>query len=214
ISFICNYYHLHKTFYILDLLASHLIKNSKTEVPEDVISYGLEVILNLLVQLAVIIFIGYIFGFLPAVLAAVIPAIIYRSLSGGIHISSFVGCTAVSTLAFSLIGYISSKIILDTFTVTAVYICLIAAAVVWSPFSPKRNLTKKRLISFKVMSTLFLLVILAVCLLYLNNTHLSTAVVLGLTWQTLTITPPGIWIIKRLDILIHSRKGGKREHVQ
>lgn len=189
-------------------LASKLVSGSDNNQPLDIITYGLEILINVIVQLSFLSIVGYLFGILPMVLSAVIPTIIFRYFSGGSHLSSFTSCTIVSTLIFCSIGFVASLIKLDSKLIVLIFLLIMFITYKYAPNSPNRNFNRKRIQTLKLFSLLYLTIVIIIILSFQINRNLINAVVLGVLWQSFVLTPIGLKIISIFDIILE-HKGGE-----
>ncbi|RYD01536.1 hypothetical protein N752_30000 [Desulforamulus aquiferis] len=171
-----------------------------------VIAYGLEILLNIGFQVLILVMVGLLLDITQTILAAVIPTIIYRTLSGGSHFSTFWSCTVVSTLIFTFIGYMTKDSNSNIFLLMAVYILIIIITYLWAPYNPNRffdNIKKQKL---KKASMIYLIFVMFSSI-GLNISHpLVDACMVGLVWQSAIITPWGANVIKFLDHILNIRK--------
>ena len=189
-------------------LANRIVKGAGDGRPVEVIAYGLEIILNITMQLALLALLGYIFGILPTVMAAVLPTVVYRTLSGGSHFSTFWSCTLVSMIIFTVLGYIVVSFKGDSGIIITAYLLMVLVAWKWSPYNPNRFFEKHKIRALKMVSICYLMIFLILSLTVSVNDSLKGAVMLGLAWQTLNITPIGATLIGAANQLINGRKEG------
>lgn len=194
-------------------LATHLaltIRNKgESQVPVEIVSYGLEIVLNLGTQLTLLAIISYLLDIFPTVMIAVLAAIIFRTFSGGNHFSTFISCTVVSILLFIGIGYLAKLLSIRSEVIIILFFTNACISARWAPYNPKRKYSESKKRALKFTSVLLLLGTLNICLLLPIKDSLVTAMALGLTWQTLSITPLGVAFIRKADVLINIGKEGK-----
>ena len=189
-------------------LANRIIKGAGDGRPVEVIAYGLEILLNITMQLALLALLGYLFGILPTVMAAVLPTVFYRTLSGGSHFATFWSCTLASMIIFILLGYISVSFKGTGAIIITAYLVMVLLAWKWAPYNPNRFFEKHKIRALKTMSICYLMILLLLSLTVSVNDSLKGAAMLGLAWQTLNITPLGATLIGTANQLVNRRKEG------
>jgi len=76
-------------------IAHYLSRNTKEEDQEEVIAFGLELIFSELSKLIILLAAGHILNILIEVIVITLVFSIYRMLSGGIHLDTFLACLLV-----------------------------------------------------------------------------------------------------------------------
>ncbi|WP_003545794.1 accessory gene regulator ArgB-like protein [Desulfotomaculum nigrificans] len=187
-------------------LAVNITKEAEDQRPVEIIAYGLEIIFNLGTQLAILGLVSYFLGIFPEVLISVVFAIILRTFSGGSHLSSFLSCTVISVLIFTAIGYVASILVISKEVLMGLFLINSLLLARWAPYSTKRKYSEARRKMLKQTCFSILLVALLISLYLPIPQFLITAVALGLTWQSISITPLGVNIITKVDNFIERRK--------
>lgn len=190
-------------------IATAITKEAENQKPIEIIIYGLEILLNLGIQLSILALVGYFLGIFPTVMVSVLTAVVFRTFSGGNHFSTFISCTVISTVLFTGIGYISSQILIKPEVNIGLIMINTILVAKWAPYNPKRKYGWRKKRTLKLISISLLLGMFSLGMLLPVKESLVNAVALGLTWQTVSITPLGIVIIRKADQLIHKGKEGK-----
>ncbi|MCF8012205.1 MAG: accessory gene regulator B family protein [Clostridiales bacterium] len=186
---------------IANMLAKKLINSSSYQGQIDVIAYGLEIILNITVQVFIFFLIGTLLHVVPEMLAVVIPTLFYRYLSGGTHCSTFLCCTVNSSVIFTVISYCTHVYGENLIAfLPALFVSSLFATLVWAPVNPRMTSVKAK--RYKLYSIIFILLMFFISHISFNNS-LKPAIALGLAWQAFSISPMGIWIIRKLDFYFH-----------
>lgn len=189
--------------WLANYIAAKLVDETNYNRPIEVVSYGLEVILNIACQFVILLIIGYTFNCVTTIMAASISAVVLRNLSGGGHCSNFHRCTFLSCTIFTLIGFFSQRICLNMEFIVSIYLIMLLLVIIWAPVSNRLWSYQKR-IFFKISSSICLLALLLLSLH--SKEELVVAVMLGLAWQTFTITPAGLLVISKIDSYLGLRK--------
>ena len=177
----------------------------------EVINYGLQLIIGEIPKLIIIITIAYILKVLDLSILVLILLLPYRTVSGGVHLQSHLGCI-VATSVFYIGNAVLSKYIVLTKTVE-----YIITGIVWMfsmimiklyapadteevPILRKKERTTKKILSYIVM-TLSL-----IASLIIKNTVISNLLLFGVLFQTVAIT--------RLMYKITGNKYGYEEYIK
>lgn len=180
---------------IANNITDYIIKELTIESEKKpVITYGLELLLVSVIKVVTFVSLTLALGiFVPAFIALLIAGV-YRLLSGGYHFSTFTKCLLAGLITFSCIGLIAKHwdFLNNAVIVVSFFICL-AIALRYAPLdcSNKRIADLKRS-KLKILSLIFIFTyFISVEYIYArgySNTFL-TASVLGVVWQSFSITP-------------------------
>lgn len=102
---------------MIDRICLFITNKIRKEMPEvdderaEVINYGLHLIIGELPKTFIILGLAYLLGIFKLTLLTVILLLPYRSVSGGIHLKTHIGCIVSTTLIYCGIAKISSYII-------------------------------------------------------------------------------------------------------
>lgn len=193
----------------LALTLSRIIAvNSPSTYDEDEIRYGLEVFLGALWQVLLLAAIGWYLGLLKEILAVLISFGLYRRFAGGAHCSAYYRCTLIALIIFPLLAYLSrfidSQYVWAYFVVTLLFsmpVIYLKAPVDTEvkPVSDPLERSRLKLRSAAVV-TLFLMV--ALLAHQLGQDLIAIAVLLGICYQTLTMTRLGAIYMRFWDIIL------------
>ena len=202
---------------MVETICNKLTSRIRKEMPDinderaEVINYGLQLIIGEIPKLIIIITIAYILKVLDLSILVLILLLPYRTVSGGVHLQSHLGCI-VATSVFYIGNAVLSKYIVLTKTVE-----YIITGVVWMfsmimiklyapadteevPILRKKERTTKKILSYIVM-TLSL-----IASLIIKNTVISNLLLFGVLFQTVAIT--------RLMYKITGNKYGYEEYIK
>ena len=202
---------------MVETICNKLTSRIRKEMPEinderaEVINYGLQLIIGEIPKLIIIITIAYILKVLDLSILVLILLLPYRTVSGGVHLQSHLGCI-VATSVFYIGNAVLSKYIVLTKTVE-----YIITGIVWMfsmimiklyapadteevPILRKKERTTKKILSYIVM-TLSL-----IASLIIKNTVISNLLLFGVLFQTVAIT--------RLMYKITGNKYGYEEYIK
>lgn len=202
---------------MVETICNKLTSRIRKEMPDinderaEVINYGLQLIIGEIPKLIIIITIAYILKVLDLSILVLILLLPYRTVSGGVHLQSHLGCI-VATSVFYIGNAVLSKYIVLTKTVE-----YIITGIVWmfsmimiKLYAPadteevsilrKKERTTKKILSYIVM-TLSL-----IASLIIKNTVISNLLLFGVLFQTVAIT--------RLMYKITGNKYGYEEYIK
>ena len=202
---------------MVETICNKLTSRIRKEMPDinderaEVINYGLQLIIGEIPKLIIIITIAYILKVLDLSILVLILLLPYRTVSGGVHLQSHIGCI-VATSVFYIGNAVLSNYIVLTRTVE-----YIITGIVWAfsmimiklyapadteevPILRKKERTTKKILSYIVM-TLSL-----IASLIIKNTVISNLLLFGVLFQTVAIT--------RLMYKITGNKYGYEEYMK
>jgi accessory gene regulator B len=188
-------------------------------VDEDVIRYGAEVILGAVFQISVFLLVAYLCGIFLEILGILFASAILRRYSGGVHCSTYYGCTFSGLITYLLLAYLlryfSGEFFIVYFTVTAI---LCYSLVYWfapmdNPSNRINDTVKRKQLKYKSCMVLTSVLLISFVLYSFGYDLYAFSLLLGLLWQSLTLTPGGelyiaAWdrFLLRIEKLIERRK--------
>lgn len=206
--------------YLARKIAQRLMANSKQVVNEDVVRYGAEVMLGAALQISVFLLVAYLCGLLPEIVGILAASAILRRYSGGAHCSTYYGCTISGLVTYLLLAYILRyfkwEYFIVYFTITTVTCCCL---VYWfapmdNPSNRINDIKKRKQLKDKSFIVLISILLLSFLLYGLGYYFYALSLLLGLLWQSLTITPGGELYIALWDRLLQviGNLLGRRKH--
>lgn len=184
-------------------VAQHLSRRTKQEDQEEVIAFGLELIFSELSKLVLLLIVGLILNIVIEVIVITLVFSIYRMLSGGIHLDSFLGCllatlTSVILLALAVKPLaLFLRVDLLGILVLISYICNIFLVILRIPVGNRNHtITSLEKIHFYKKASFFLIsfiTLLSLALLIATNAYMAKVVAisafLGICLQSITLLP-------------------------
>ena len=160
----------------------------------EVIDYGLHLLIGELPKNFIVLGIAYLLGVFKSTLLTVILLLPFRSVSGGFHLKTHIGCIVSTTCTYCGIAKISSYIIFHNLNIKyiiALSVWIFGMIMVnWYAPADTVNvpiLRKKERKQKKILSYIFLSVALLVACIIQNN-EISNILILGYLVQSLMIT--------------------------
>ncbi|OPX88504.1 MAG: putative accessory gene regulator protein [Pelotomaculum sp. PtaB.Bin104] len=185
----------------------------------DSVRYGMEIILGALIKGLVLITTSFLLGIQVQVIIAFICGSLLRLTSGGAHCTSYLRCLGCGLVVYLSIGksaiYLEKLQAIDHFP-TVLFLCviMILCACLWAPGDvPYRPMNQKESLFFKGLSILLIAGWTAIAYLVFNKVNFSFIMssLLALLVQTFSFSPPGYFIIGKIDSMLLNfavRKGG------
>lgn len=202
---------------MVETICNKLTSRIRKEMPDinderaEVINYGLQLIIGEIPKLIIIITIAYILKVLDLSILVLILLFPYRTVSGGVHLQSHLGCI-VATSVFYIGNAVLSKYIVLTKTVEYIItgIVWIFSLIMIKLYAPADTeavpiLRKKERMTKKILSYIVMTASLIASLI-IKNTVISNLLLFGVLFQTVAIT--------RLMYKITGNKYGYEEYIK
>lgn len=203
---------------MIDKICEYLTNKIRKQMPEvddekaEIINYGIQLIVGEIPKIFLMFGLGIILGLWWQTLLAFFLLLPYKTVSGGFHMKTHIGCFLCTNLVYCGNAYIStiwnfpsemSKYI----TILGVLILGIIMVSIYAPADTENLpiLTKKERKTKKILSYVFLILSLAVAA-FVPNTVISNLIIIGTFVQTLSIT--------RIAYIITKNKYGYEEYLK
>ncbi len=184
---------------MIDKFCAYLTKKIRKEMPEvdderaEVIMYGLQNIIGELPKGIIILIIAYILGIFKLTVISILIIAPYRSVSGGVHMKTHIGCIIYTLLLYSgssllgkyivLTGNVKIVLAIAVWIFCMIMIKLYAPADTENlPILRKKERKQKQILSYIIITSEILIAI------FIKNTTISGIIIFGDFIQTLTIT--------------------------
>jgi accessory gene regulator B len=161
---------------------------------KEIIAYGLETFLLLIIGWLLLIIFGYFLNALIPVIVAAIFGGLLRKLSGGAHFNSPLKCLAFGTLVYCSLGVFAKKLVdYNLYNEYVLIICLLGSFLLVAFLAPvdseaKPIHSKSFRIKLKISSIIFVIITLLIIILSDNNL-LKISAVEGICYQSITLLP-------------------------
>lgn len=173
----------------------------------DIICFGIETFLNILVGYLAIFLVAFFLNCLKETIVFCFLIVIYRAFSGGAHCSSWQRCAFAGVLFIPPLVKLSQILIISPYYHKIFWvIASLSILVLVFIYAPKDNSTKpivteKHRLRLKKGAISF--VIIAIIFQYHSNWHnLNSIIFYSLAWQTMSITPVGVFFVHFIDKLL------------
>jgi len=176
------------------------------------IRFGLESLLDFIINLGVIIGVALWLEIMPYVLAVLVPSSLLRLVSGGAHCSTFLRCLVLSVAIMIGFGQLAAKIMISTPLLCALIAILVASGFYviykWvpadTPAKPIVSAVKRA--RYRKLSYIYMAiwaVAMSVLTLWSETTSgFAFASIGGVGWQIFSITPSGYRFVAIIEKLI------------
>lgn len=184
---------------MIDKITESLTNKIRKEMPDvdderaEIINYGLQILLGEVPKLFIMLIIAYLLGVFKLSLLTFLIILPYRTVSGGFHLKTHIGCI-ISTCAFYSGTAILAKYILLSNIVKNILIVLVGifGVIMIKLYAPADTenvpiLTHKERRKKQIWSYIFLIIGLIIALIIKNNV-ISNIIIFGYFIQTCMIT--------------------------
>lgn len=184
---------------MVDKICEHLtnkIKNSLPDVDDEkaeIINYGLQNIIGEIPKNFVVLLIAYLIGVLDLALLSLLILIPYRTVSGGFHLKTHIGCIVGTSSFYCGIALLSKYIVMNPTTkyliAFAIWIFSMLMIKLYAPADTenvpilrKQDRKRKQILSY-IIATISLIIAIII-----PNQIISNIIIFGTLFQTITIT--------------------------
>lgn len=184
---------------MIDKICEFILKRMKKEMPditkekEEVITYGLQLILGEIPKMLLLFGISFLLGFGWYMLFAYIAIMPYRTVSGGFHLHTHLGCIIGSIVFYYGTVLISKFLTLDNLQkYILVGLSFVFGILMISMYAPADTenlpiISKKERKLKKILSYIILTITL-VAAIFIKDSTLSNILIIGTTIQSLFIS--------------------------
>lgn len=181
----------------------------------DYIRYGIEVTLSLFSKFIVFFMIGIFLDILIELFAIIVSFAIFRSISGGVHMSTYLRCLTTSIIMFVFPAYFLKNFpVNNNSTLVILLITLLISIIVVIYYVPveaaNRPIPKEKHKVFKIIFLLFLVLWFSINILIQYRLpslqYVSVFSSLGILLQNFTLIPLGYNALSIIDQYLDRRK--------
>jgi accessory gene regulator B len=203
---------------LADSIAITLVESGGTQHSPAVLSYGLQIIINTIIKIAVITLIGWSLHILLELYIMIFAFGSLRMITGGVHAHTFFKCLTISLISFVMLT-LSVPYVLPLFlnySLGFLTMILLFGSAVTYLYVPgkwgKRHFTEKRIRVSKYLSFLYLSIVLlsmyyASTLVYASRLQQVLLIaILGMIWQYVLVTPLGYRLFNTLENIMNLKR--------
>jgi accessory gene regulator B len=188
------------------------VRNSQETICEDEIRYGIEVLLGSILQAVLLLAIAFWLNLFYEAVGILMASALYRRYSGGAHCTAYYRCTLTSLITFLPLAYLAQFLLPYNNLLTVCSAGLIVLTIAWlkvpvdNPTNPITDPIRRQELRRKSLIMAVFLIILTITLLFVYPLG-GVAIMMGLLWQSITLTIPGHIYISAWDtIFLHIEK--------
>lgn len=185
---------------MIDKICDKLTDKIKSEMQDvdderaEVINYGLHLVIGEIPKGFIFLLIAYLLGILKLFVISILAMLPYRSVSGGFHLKTHIGCILGTTLFYCGNVYLSQYVIIQpewlryafifgAWVFGMVMVKLYAPADTENiPIISKKERKKKKILSYIILSASLLIAV------FIKNITISNLIVYGSILQSISIT--------------------------
>ncbi len=194
--------------------------NSTLHHDEDVLRYGLEVFLGGFLQFLLLIVIGWCLRLLPELLTVLVSFSLFRRLAGGAHCNTYLVCTIAGLISFPILAYLCHVISYQYFEACLLIVASFSLVTVYfkapldTETKPVKDSQKRLRLKISAACLVAFLLIAAEYCHWVGHDLIAIAILLGIFYQTLTMTRLGAIYMRFYDFILSNwwvTKLGKEE---
>lgn len=185
---------------MVEKICNSLTNKIRKEMPEidderaEIINYGLQLVIGEIPKTFILILIAWVLGVLELTILTLLLVIPYRTVSGGVHLKTHIGCIVATTIMYTGTAVISKCMVWNI-----IYLKYIAVFSIWlfsmfmiKLYAPADTeevpiLRKKERKIKKYLSYIFMTIMLIGSLIIKNNV-IANILIFGTLFQTISIT--------------------------
>lgn len=184
---------------MIDKITQFLTNKIRKEMPDvdderaEVINYGLQILIGEIPKFFIMLFIAYVLGVFKLSLITFFILMPYRSVSGGFHLKTHIGCIISTCTFYCGVAFLSKNILLENITKSILcFVVAIFGILMIKLYAPadteevpiiNKQLRRKK----KILSYAFLTIGLIISLIS-KNSIISNILIFGYLFQTCMIT--------------------------
>lgn len=184
---------------MVDKICEFILNRMKKEMPditkekEEVIKYGLQLIIGEIPKTLLLFAVSFLLGFGWYMLFAYITIMPYKMVSGGIHLHTHLGCITVSAISYYGIILLSKFLNLDSLEkYILIALSFVFGILMISLYAPADTenlpiISKKERKTKKILSYIILTITLGIAI-FLKDSTLSNILIIGIIMQSLFIS--------------------------
>lgn len=184
---------------MIDKICLFLTNKIQKKMPEiddertQVINYGLQILIGEIPKIFIILLIAWILGIFKLTLITFILIMPYRSVSGGFHLHTHIGCIIATTLTYCGTAFVSQYIVLNDIVkyilILLIWIFSMAMIKLYAPADTEEvpileiKVRRKKQLASYIIATISL-----IAAIFIRDNVISNILIIGTLLQTLAIT--------------------------
>lgn len=184
---------------MIDKICLFLTNKIQKKMPEiddertQVINYGLQILIGEIPKIFIVLLMSWILGIFKLTLITFILIMPYRSVSGGFHLHTHIGCIIATTLTYCGTAFVSQYIVLNDIVkyilILLIWIFSMAMIKLYAPADTEEvpiletKVRRKKQLASYIIATISL-----IAAIFIRDNVISNILIIGTLLQTLSIT--------------------------
>lgn len=184
---------------MIDKICLFLTNKIQKKMPEiddertQVINYGLQILIGEIPKIFIILLIAWILGIFKLTLITFILIMPYRSVSGGFHLHTHIGCIIATTLTYCGTAFVSQYIVLNNIVkyilILLIWIFSMAMIKLYAPADTEEvPILETKVRQKKQLASYIIATISLIAAIFIRDNVISNILIIGTLLQTLAIT--------------------------
>lgn len=184
---------------MIDKICLFLTNKIQKKMPEiddertQVINYGLQILIGEIPKIFIILLIAWILGIFKLTLITFILIMPYRSVSGGFHLHTHIGCIIATTLTYCGTAFVSQYIVLNDIVkyilILLIWIFSMAMIKLYAPADTEEvPILETKVRQKKQLASYIIATISLIAAIFIRYNVISNILIIGTLLQTLFIT--------------------------
>lgn len=184
---------------MIDKICLFLTNKIQKKMPEiddertQVINYGLQILIGEIPKIFIVLLIAWILGIFKLTLITFILIMPYRSVSGGFHLHTHIGCIIATTLTYCGTAFVSQYIVLNDIVkyilILLIWIFSMAMIKLYAPADTEEvpiletKVRRKKQLASYIIATISL-----IAAIFIRDNVISNILIIGTLFQNIFIT--------------------------
>ena len=184
---------------MIDKICLFLTNKIQKKMPEiddertQVINYGLQILIGEIPKIFIVLLIAWILGIFKLTLITFILIMPYRSVSGGFHLHTHIGCIIATTLTYCGTAFVSQYIVLNDIVkyilILLIWIFSMAMIKLYAPADTEEvPILETKVRQKKQLASYIIATISLIAAIFIRDNVISNILIIGTLLQTLAIT--------------------------
>lgn len=184
---------------MIDKICLFLTNKIQKKMPEiddertQVINYGLQILIGEIPKIFIVLLIAWILGIFKLTLITFILIMPYRSVSGGFHLHTHIGCIIATTLTYCGTAFVSQYIVLNNIVkyilILLIWIFSMAMIKLYAPADTEEvPILETKVRQKKQLASYIIATISLIAAIFIRDNVISNILIIGTLLQTLAIT--------------------------
>lgn len=184
---------------MIDKICLFLTNKIQKKMPEiddertQVINYGLQILIGEIPKIFIVLLIAWILGIFKLTLITFILIMPYRSVSGGFHLHTHIGCIIATTLTYCGTAFVSQYIVLNDIVkyilILLIWIFSMAMIKLYAPADTEEvPILETKVRQKKQLASYIIATISLIAAIFIRDNVISNILIIGTLLQTLSIT--------------------------